>query len=382
MTSDSPLLPIIVSEIEATGPISFARFMELCLCHPEHGYYCSERTRLGRDGDFHTSMHAGPVFARLLARRLHSLWQALDRPEKFDLMELGPGDGQMISELLPWVAHRFPDFSGHLHYTAIEQSAPFRDRLRENLAAFADRVHILNDVPSLPSEKDQLTGCIFANEFFDALPVHIMVWRGGRWRERRVSMKGDALDWIEQDATDSQMLSEAEKRFDPNTAPEEREDSRVAELRPAAGEWMARAGGWLKRGEMVIVDYGYALGEWRHVRFPRFPHFPQGSALAYWKHQVIEDLLARPGDQDLTAHVDFTGLMAAGEGAGLSVADFSDQEKFLMEIGEQDQFQDVFSDCTTEPERLLRAQLLKMLIVPQGMGSTFRVLRMRKAMGS
>ena len=195
MPPDSPLLALLQQEIRAAGPISFHRHMELCLYHPQHGYYNTERTKLGASGDFYTSAHVAPVFARLLARHLERLWRKLDCPASFDLVELGPGDGPFAGELLPWVAQRFPEFSSCLRYIAVEQSAHLRNRIQKRLARYSSQITVL---PSLPTA-DGFQGCVFANEFFDALPVHFLVWRESGWQERFVGLTGENLTWVEGD---------------------------------------------------------------------------------------------------------------------------------------------------------------------------------------
>src|ERR1041384_4349842 len=116
MAVETPLMPLLRAEIAAAGgKITFARFMELCLYHPQLGYYNTDRVKLGKHGDFYTSAHLGPVFARLLARHFEMLWHKLGKPARFDLVELGPGDGWFAAELLPWIAKRFPHFSSPLH---------------------------------------------------------------------------------------------------------------------------------------------------------------------------------------------------------------------------------------------------------------------------
>ena len=149
-------------------------------------------------------------------------------------------------------------------------------------------------------------------------------------------------------------------------------DGWTAEISPQAGTWIERIGGHLHRGEILLIDYGYTLEEWQRGRFP------QGSALGYRQHQAVYDLLSSPGEQDLTAHVNFSQLTAAAEQCGLRVHGLQSQASFLMELGQEDEFGEVFADCESEAERLRRSQLLKTLILPQGMGEAFRVLRMEK----
>ncbi len=375
MASESPLLSVLREEIRASGPISFYHFMELCLYHPQYGYYNTERVKLGKAGDFYTSAHLAPVFARVLACHLERLWKNLGQPARFDLVELGPGDGLLAAELLSWTRDRFPDFHSCLRYTGVEQSARLRRELQERLEGFGDGIRIVEDLPgasSSPGAGEGFEGCVFANEFFDALPVHLLVWRRGRWRERTVTFRGARLSWCEDKPGSPELEREAESRFDTGLSPDDRYEGWTAELSPLAGGWIMKVSRCLAVGELLVIDYGYTLEEWRQGRFP------EGSALAYRRHQVIEDLLSKPGEQDLTAHVNFSQLMEAARGSGLRVRSFESQEKFLMEIGREDEFRDVFADCDSEAERLRRAQLLKTLLLPQGMGETFRVLVMDK----
>ena len=376
MANETPLMPILREEIRAAGgKITFARFMELCLYHPEYGYYNTERIKLGKHGDFYTSAHAGPVFARLLARHFELLWHELGKPERFDLVELGPGDGSLAAELLRWIATRFPEFSSHFNYIAVEQSPLQRVRLKQLLSPHGDRVVIRDVLPSTRSTHGSIVGCIFANEFFDALPVHLLVWRKERWWERYVCLSGDQLAWREDSPSSQELNYEAWLQFFPSLSVEDHNAEWILEIAPSAGNWIQQLERVLRRGNLLSLDYGYQQFEWRVGRFPR------GSVLGYRQHQAVEDLLANPGEQDLTAHVNFSQLIEIGEQSGLRQwGSLQSQSKFLMELGEADEFHDVFVDCSTDRERQQRALQLKTLIVPQGMGTTFQVLQFRKGM--
>jgi SAM-dependent MidA family methyltransferase len=367
---DSPMLPILREEIHAAGgAITFARFMELCLYHPQHGYYNSARVKLGKQGDFFTNMHLGPVYARILARHLEGLWNALGNPARFDLVEMGPGDGQFARELLPWISQQIPEFAAALHYTAVEQGSRQRIALQEALRPASIPFEILDALP----EAAAIHGCIFCHEFFDALPVHLLVCRDNQWMERYVGIEGNDLVWQERNPGDKQLVREAEKRLEPGSTVEFREDGWPAEVSPAATNWAQRLERALVRGELLIVDYGYTLEEWQLGRFR------EGSAMGYREHKAITDLLANPGDQDLTAHVNFDiFLEVTTDVVPRPNIRFRSQSRFLMEAGESDQFTDIFADCANENERLQRAQQLKSLILPEGMGNTFQVLQLRK----
>lgn len=368
----SAILHIIHDEIRRTCGITFHRFVELCLYHLELGYYNVQQSRLGKEGDFFTSAHTAPVFSRLLARHLYGAWRLSGSPPRFELIELGPGEGLLAAELLAFTQVRFPEFFEALHYTGVEQSSTLRARIAAHLQTFAPRAAAVPDCESLQPAQRGSARFLFANEFFDALPFHILVWRNGIWKECYVGLKDTGLGWLEDQPSHPDLAAQAERRFDPRLPLSEREDGWVAEIRPSAREWMQRISQLLghSRGDLLIVDYGYTVEELRRGRFS------QGSALAYRRHQALDDLLANPGDQDLTAHVNFSELIEVGEQCGMRVTAFESQSKFLMAVGEEDQFTDIFGDCKSEAERQRRAQLLKTVILPEGMGEVFRVLQM------
>lgn len=370
------LVSLIHDEIRRRGRITFHRFVELCLYHPHLGYYNSGKVRLGKSGDFYTSAHTAPVFARLLARHLERWWTGLGQPVSLELIELGPGEGLLAGELLQIMRQRWPEMFDTLRYIGVEQSAGLGEQVKAALAPFAERATMVTDWQSAcaAAAGAPAVRCVLANEFFDALPFHILVWRRGAWKERYVCLDQERLAWCEEEPSDPALLQQTEKLFPPGLPLLKSEDGLTVEIRPGANEWMRcvcelllRGGG---AGQLLIVDYGYSVEELRQGRFP------QGSALAYRRHQFTDDLLANPGEQDITAHVNFSELIAAGEQCGMSVSRFESQAKFLMEIGAQDEFGLVFHDAGSEAERLRRARLLKTLILPQGMGEAFRVLVM------
>ncbi len=287
------LLDEILGEIRARGPMPFRRYMELCLYHPQWGYYTSGKNRFGREGDYYTSSQLGSLLARLLARRFDEMRRELG-VEDFTVLEMGPGRGD-FGRALQAAAPR-------LRYVAVEYGDPFP------IAKF--------------------TGCIFSNEFFDALPVSVF----GKDGEIFVGEKSGELGWS-------------------GGAP-------VKEHCPDAAQWMRRFGDALDRGYVVTVDYGY--------RGREIERFPSGTLMTYRRHTASADVFAEPGERDITAHVDFDLLAAAGREAGLVETRFETQGRYLMRLGEQDHFAPFQSD----------APLLKDLLF--GIGETMRVLEMRR----
>ena len=365
MSADTNLLPILRDEILACGPMTFHRFMELCLYHPAHGYYNSPRQKLGAQGDFYTSAHLVPIFSRLLARHFYNLWIKHGSPVQFNFIELGSGDGLLAENLLFWTSQNFPNFFACLSYTAVEQSPVLAERLSARLQPFANRVSV---VANPPEQTSKFPGCVFSNEFFDALPVHLLVWQNQQWQERFVTLHNNTLTWTAGTPSSPQLAQEAETIF--GTA--SREEDLIAEIRNLAPVWMEKLCQFLRCGELLIVDYGYTNDELRRGRFQ------SGSALGYRQHEAVYDLLANPGEQDLTAHVNFTELSTIAESFAYSSPKLISQSQFTLEIGKENAFADLFADCASEAERIRRAQLLKTLVMPQGMGEVFRVLRMTK----
>lgn len=281
--------------------------MELCLYHPKFGYYRTAREKFGKAGDYYTSAQLGPIYARLLARRFEQMRRELEA-EEFTVLEMGPGRGDFGREL----EAAAPD----LRYIGVEYGDPFPEKAFD--------------------------GCVFCNEFFDALPVQ--AYRDGR--EMLVGERDGELVWTPGQPTD-------------RAAPE---------FAPDAEPWMRRFAGILERGHVLVVDYGY--------RGREVERFPEGTLMSYRRHVASEDVLAEPGERDLTAHVDFDLLARAGTEAGLRETAFETQSRYLMRLGETDQFAAAYAGCRTEAERLRASLLLKNLLV--GIGETMRVLELRK----
>ena len=204
-----------------------------------------------------------------------------------------------------------------------------------------------------------MTGVIFCNEFFDALPVDSVERRGGRWMERRVGLSGGGLAW-----------QVTRFRGDLSGLPRIGEGRRI-ETCSRQAESVARMAAALERGWVVVIDYGYTRDE-----IERGGRFPDGSLMSYSSHRADPDVLADPGRRDITAHVNFSALADAGRAAGLHVEPLRSQQAFLLETGEPDRFAYALAAGSGRRETELRMQLKSLLF---GLGETFRVLVMRKA---
>jgi len=358
------LRQIIEQEIRERGPIPFSRYMELCLYHPELGYYSRHAEQFGKAGDFYTSSDVHAVFGRLLARQFEEIWRALGSPVRIEILELGPGRGQFAQDVLDWSQKKFPDFFHALHYSLAENSPALRRRLQSTMSqhlaagkaslcpeteldggetATRDRTSgritteksTLMDAPwkgttSLMPKRPFLgralapgvrlePAIIFANEFFDALPVEVLSSQGAL----RIS---------------------AEKgRFIETWAPPSSEELDLLER------------------------YGVTRQEQLAGRH-------RGTVTAFRQHSISPNPYEAPGEQDITAHANFTALTVAAEQNGMHVHPLITQSQFLMGIGEANQFADAFEECRLPQERAKVALQLKHLVTPAGMGENFHVL--------
>jgi SAM-dependent MidA family methyltransferase len=390
----------IEQEIRACGPIPFSRYMELCLYDPELGYYSRDAEKFGKAGDFYTSSDVHAVFGRLLARQFEEMWRALGSPAEIELLELGPGRGLFAQDVLDWAEKKFPQFYQALHYTLDERSPSLRGQLE---ARFRERVEGGN-VRLLPqvstaglgrrlespaggdarrsirkpgtraqreghgfSRAEQLSNVrralapevpliVFANEFFDALPVEVLSEKGSL----RISSRGGRFveEWAQASPDELEFLD----RY--GVHPSDRERTEVGLL---SQRTMAGLGAAFERGFLVVIDYGYTREEQlagRHL----------DTIMTYRQHSASPDAYQAPGEQDITAHVNFTALAAAAERAGMQVHKLLTQSQFLLGIGEANQFADAFEDCRLPQERAKVALQLKHLVTPSGMGETFHVL--------
>ncbi|MGA8407835.1 MAG: SAM-dependent methyltransferase, partial [Candidatus Acidiferrales bacterium] len=335
--------------------------MDACLYHPQYGYYTKPEQPPRRD--YFTSVDAGPVFGRLLARQFHEMWVQLARPDRFVLAEGGAGAGVLAALILDFVAAEFPEFYAALQYLAVERSAARRAARSENLQLHLDGGHFAI-AAGLPAEI--ACGCVFSNELFDAMPVHRVVREGNELRELYVALTPNGL------YEKSGPLSAEALRGYFSEQGITLEDGQQAEVNLQACQWMENAGRRLQRGFVLTIDYGHEAPELYDARHMR------GTLLAYQRHRAGEDFFRAPGEQDLTAHVNFTALDAWGMRSGLARTGFTSQSNFLLALARQSDFAELQAEGMSESERSRARLLFKTLIYPEGMGETFQVFIQHK----
>ncbi|HWV23141.1 MAG TPA: SAM-dependent methyltransferase, partial [Thermomicrobiales bacterium] len=320
------LLDLLREEIRTTGPITFARFMDVALYHDPHGYYRAPHRKPGRGGDFITSPELHPFFGFTLARQIADCWDHLGQPEHLVVREHGASSGILAYDIIAALSQMAPDVRDALDYRLIDVNA---HRAAESRAAMAESGlgHIVR--PEHPDEITPEPGIVLANEVPDALPVHRLIVRDGNLRELYVGL----------DEQDRFVDSEGELSGEVTHAgiPAYLRDAGVdvaamidgarLDVSPASAEWIRGIAANLIRGYAIVIDYGYdAPTLYREHRL-------EGTVRGYHQHTVTDDPYIRVGEQDLTAHVDFTWLAKAAMDAGMIEIGLTTQAEFLTQLG-------------------------------------------------
>ncbi len=304
----------VVGSLRATiareGPIPFARFMAAALYHPTDGYYSSGSAVIGRRGDYFTSVSVGPIFGRMLAGQFAEIWEKLGRPGEFTIVEQGAHDGQFAADALGALREREPELFETLRYRIVESFPVLVARQKRKLEAFANHVEWVETL----EEMQPFSGVHFSNELLDSMPVHLLVGANGTWRERFVEVVADEFAFVERPVSVPELLQALP------AAPNERYET---EVNLATLAWLDALAPKLKRGVILIADYGFVREEFYA------PHRKRGTLQSYAAHRALASPLERVGASDLSAHVEWTSLAERAEESGLTIAGFADQHHFL-----------------------------------------------------
>lgn len=337
------------ARIAADGPLSVAQYMSVCLSDPEYGYY-STREPFGTEGDFITAPEVSQMFGELVGAACLSAWEALGAPDRFELVELGPGRGTLMADLLRVAALR-PDFVKAARLNLVETSERLRQVQGEKLSraplspAFRDRVQDVPDGPLL----------LVANEFFDALPIHQFVRTANAWQERQVGVNeaGDLIFGIGAAALPEAAVPAAAQSAAEGT---------ILETQPAANAIAEEIGRRIAAfgGTALFIDYGYLKTA------------PGDTLQALYKHRY-DDVLLHPGEADLTAHVNFEALAAAATKGGAAALPPLTQAEFLLRSGLLERAGRLGSGKSHDDQEAIR-DAVERLAAPDKMGELFKVL--------
>jgi len=359
---DRQLREIILGRIRQRGRITFAEFMEACLYEPGLGYYTSPGRKVGAEGDFYTSSNVHQVFGRLIAREVHRMWHCMGEPDRFDLVEVGAGNGRLAADLLDTLAGLDRRFYEAITFRLIEAEPTLREQQQRLLEGHGGK--IAWSVPTeLAEGRLDLAGCLYSNELIDSFPVHLVEMTGGGLREVFVTADGDRFGEALGTPSTPELGAYLERLGIVLM------EGQRAEINLAASSWLRGVARSLRRGFVLTIDYGYPAAELYA------PHRKNGTLLCYYRHTTEENPYIRVGLQDMTSHVDFTTLSAEGGQLGLSTVWFGEQYRFLLGAGIMEELMALEARASTEEEKLKQRLVLKKLMLPDGgMGDTFRVL--------
>ncbi|WP_017318275.1 class I SAM-dependent methyltransferase [Mastigocladopsis repens] len=382
MNSNPALCEVIAHRIATSSQkrITFAEFMDMVLYHPELGYYSTKAVNLGKQGDFFTSVHLGADFGELLAVQFVQMWEILERPVPFSLVEMGAGQGLLALDILKYIQQQSPDFWNALDYVIVEKSPVLRQEQQQRLQEFSVRWCDLEEIPS-----HSITGCFFSNELVDALPVHQFVLEQGKLWEIFVTTQQESKTLPSPPTLPTPLPSFVEIADTPSTLKlleyfnlveiniSDYPDSYRSEVNLAALDWLSLVANRLQRGYLLTIDYGYSANRYYN------PRRSQGTLQCYYHHQRHNDPYINIGEQDITAHVDFTALERWGERCGLDKVGFTEQALFLMALGLGERISAL--SYTEQPisQLLHRRDVLHQLLDPLGLGG-FGVLVQSKGL--
>jgi SAM-dependent MidA family methyltransferase len=362
----------IISKIQSEGPISFETFMDMALYEPSLGYYRRDSATIGRAGDFYTSPHLHPIFGAMLGRQMEEMWEWMDRPEVFCVVEMGAGMGYLAKDLMGGLTGR--EILPHLEYLIIEQNPSIRREQERLLGDFRHKVKWASDL----KEIETFSGCFLSNELLDAFPVRL-VEMDREWMEIYVALS--SRDLVAKDSEEGVSEATAFAEVKRPCGADIRDYFRGVSLELPKGyrtevnlklkEWLLNVNEKLSEGFVLTIDYGYTAMDYYSEDRNR------GTLLCYHRHQVNEDPYRNIGQQDITAHVNFSSLKKWGDEAGLRTVGFTHQGAYLVSLGIGEVMHELYGGC---PD-VFDVAKIKGLILPHGMGDSHKVMIQYKGKG-
>lgn len=369
MDDNPQLIKIVADRLRSSSQqrITFAEYMGLVLYHPQHGYYTSNARQISQSGDFLTSPHLAADFGEMLAIQLHQIWEILDRPQLFNLVEMGAGQGLLATQIIEYSQREYPDFFKAIDYIIVETSPSMIAAQQMRLQNLPVRWCQWHEIPDR-----SIIGCFLSNELIDALPVHQITIVDGKLQEIYLITDADGklIEQIGELSTDRLRDYWQLNKIDLLTG--KYPESYRTEVNLAALDWLKTVSQKLQRGYIISIDYGYTADRY-------YNPIRQGTLQCYYQHSYHNDPYLHIGNQDLTAHVDFTALQRHGELLGLQTVGFIPQGMFLMALGLGDRIAAISSSGNDVQSLLARRQNLHQLIDPMALGK-FGVLIQSKGL--
>ena len=342
--------------------------MEQALYDPEHGYYASGCVHIGKAGDFFTNVSVGKIYGKILALFFEDLWEKTGRPEAFTIVEQGANDGKLALDILEETEASL-DFFSAIHYFIVEPFSVHQKKQQETLRHHQN-VSWVEKLEELP----EFEGVHFSNELLDAFPIHLLRWDGKEWMEQRVVAQGSVLPIgtfrylnVPIGRTDpyGEELHAVAKKLPRDLAP-----GFLWEARLGIAPWLQAIEARMKRGMILLADYGYA-------GIDRFASYrAEGSIACYENHRRYDNPFENVGQRDITAHVDFTDLAEKALQYNFEILGYSDQHHFL--IGASEAWLRTFEGRSLTTAEQKKFRLLQTLLHPETMGRSFKFLGLGK----
>ncbi|HET7060662.1 MAG TPA: SAM-dependent methyltransferase [Nitrosospira sp.] len=353
--------------IAASGWISFEHYMRLALYAPGLGYYSGGATKFGQAGDFVTAPEMSPLFGRVLAQQAAQILE-LTGSDAGDILEFGAGSGKLALDLLLEL-----EKLGSLpnRYFILEVSGDLQQRQRELFERCApklsERVAWLERLP------EKFEGLMLANEVLDAMPVHLVVWRGANLFERGVTFENNEFNWSERPLThaDGALFAAAlELPVHPGSGTGSADEEYISEINLSARHFIHSLGNILQAGVILLIDYGFGEREYYH------PQRNSGTLMCHYRHRVHDNPFYLPGLQDVTSHVDFSAIARVGLDSGLDLLGYATQAHFLINCG----ITELLGQTPVEnvKDYLPLANQLQKLVSPAEMGELFKAVAFGK----
>lgn len=353
----NPLTQKIIQHIRTHGPMPFERFMEMALYAPGLGYYMSPAMDIGKAADYYTSTNVNALFGAMVAGQVAQMWEIMGRPDSFVFTEQGGGRGLFALDFLDELGVRYPDCYRRLTYRLVDISPSLRERQRTLLQPHNGKVEWYEALQSVP----RFTGVFFSNELVDAFPVHMVQFTRDGLREVYVAERGGTLR-EETGPCSSDELSAYLASLGVAMPAGYR-----TEINLNAKRWIRNVADRLHRGYVLTVDYGF--NTWDYYSGER----STGTLICYYRHATNDRPLERPGEQDITAHVDFSALLNWGREANLEPLGFVTQSTFLLNMDIDRRLTELHQSIP-EDEYLAMVAQVRTLLMPDAMGETHKVL--------
>jgi SAM-dependent MidA family methyltransferase len=363
VSRSNELADLIRYQIRKGGPVSFAWFMGQALYHPDHGYYSSERARVGRAGDFFTNVSVGEVFGEILATQFVELFGLLGASDRFRILEQGAENAQLAKDVIK--ALGIKPKSGEWEYWIVEPSAKKAAKQRAHVGRTFIPIRWISGLEQL----DPFSGIIFCNELLDALPCYLVEHDGTEWMEIRVQERNDVFEFVRRPIENPDLVRQVRRLPTPSITPYR------TEVNLAALDWVKSAAQALHCGFILIIDYGFPRDELYS------PLRTEGTLTGYYQHRRQNDVLQGLGEIDISAHIDFSALAEAASGEGCSILGFTDQHHFMVGAAEQRllEIERLVGAGSMSPDQQRFLRRYKSLMHPSTMGLAFKYLLLGKA---